>query len=205
MSLSVLTARCDRRRLDRLELRIALERDVGRLQLLLVDARGLRDLREQHRFGRLRRCRAPTRARASAVLERDLLEVGRQRRRRERPRAGEVRRREPAAGDEVVDRRRSCPCGTRRSRCCSPTAAPVPGTGSVVRLAGQQNQLRRAGADEHLRHRRRGERLARQVRLDVLPVLVRRQLLEAVGQRAGRRPRALRRRWPSASVSSLRR
>ena len=46
-----------------------------------------------------------------------------------------------------------------------PQQLRCPATSSVVRRAGQQNQLRRLRADEHLRHGRRGERLAGQRRL----------------------------------------
>ena len=105
MSLSVFVARCDDCRLrDRLELRLAVVGHVGRLELLLVHARRLRHLREQHGFGGLRRARHRRQHARARVLERDLLEV-----------CGgsfgvanvhgpvEVRRREPAAGDEEVD------------------------------------------------------------------------------------------------------
>ena len=126
-SLSVFTARCTVVCLDRRELRIALERDVGRLQLLLVHARGLRNLRHEHRFGGLIGAGHRRQHARALVLERDLLEVRRQRRRGERPRSGEVRRREPAARRPGSRRGRSCPCGRRRSRCCSPTAARCPG------------------------------------------------------------------------------
>ena len=54
-------------------------------------------------------------------------------------------------------------------------------------------------ADEDLRHRRRLDRLAGQVRLDVFPVILRRQLLEAVGQRARPATTGPSRRSPSAT------
>ena len=66
MSLSVLVARATVGLLDRLKLRIALVLHLGRLHQLLVDARRLRDLRQQHRLGGLIGCLAPTRARATA-------------------------------------------------------------------------------------------------------------------------------------------
>ena len=92
MSLSVFTA-CSTplRALDRLELRIALIGDLRRLQFLLVHARGSRNRREQHGFGRLRRARHRRQHARARMLDRDLLEVLRQRRRGERPRPVEAR------------------------------------------------------------------------------------------------------------------
>ena len=84
------------------------------------------------------------------MLERNLLEVRRQLRRRERPRAREVRRREPAAGDQVVDR----PVLPSRNTSLSVLlthSSDVPSTSTIAGLARQQNQLRRLRADEHLR------------------------------------------------------
>ena len=187
MSLSVFTARCTVVVSIGANSGVALERDVGRLHFLLVDARRLRHLREQHRFGRPIGARHRREHARSRMLERNLLEVGGQRRRGKRPRPGEVRRREPAAGDQVVDRP-VLPIRKTSLSVLLTHSRPVPGTGDVLRRAGQENQLRRLQADEHLGDGRRGDRLARQVRADVVPVLVRRQLLEAVGQRAGRRP-----------------
>ena len=103
-SLSVFTARCTVVDSIGANLRLVLVGHFGRLELLLVDARGLRDLRQEHRLGGLIGAGHRRQHARALVLERDLLEVGRQRRRRERPRPGEVGRREPAAGDDVVDR-----------------------------------------------------------------------------------------------------
>ena len=75
MLLSVLTARSTLRLLDLLELRLALVPHLGRLQLLLVHARGLGNLREQDGLRRLLRARDGGQHARARMLERDLLEV----------------------------------------------------------------------------------------------------------------------------------
>src|SRR4029453_3799664 len=87
---------------DRLELGIAPEGDVRRLLLLLVYARGLRNLRQQHPLPPLAGARARREPAPPLVLERDLLEILGKRLCRKGPWTGEVRRREPAARHEVV-------------------------------------------------------------------------------------------------------
>ena len=79
-----------RRFLDRRELRIALEGHVRRFDVLLVDASRLRNLRQQYGFDRLIGSGDGRKHTRALVLDRNLLEVGRQGRRRERPRPGEV-------------------------------------------------------------------------------------------------------------------
>ena len=175
--------------LDRLELRrAALIRDLRRLQRL-AHARRLRDLREQNGFGGLRRARHRREDARPLVLERDLLELGRQVRRRERPRTGEVRRREPAARDEEVDGAALPHPEDVAVGVADPEELLRAWDSQVVRLAPQQHQLRRLQADEHPRRLAGADLLARQARLHFFPVLVVRQLLEALRQRAGRGPR----------------
>ena len=125
------------------------------------------------------------------VLERDLLELGGQGRRRERPRSREVRRREPAPRHQEVN-------GAGRAHpedvavgVAHPQQLRPAHDRCVVRLASQQHQLRGLQADEHLRRLAGVDLLARQALLHFLPVLVVGQLLEALRQRAGRGPRAL--------------
>ena len=180
----------DGRLLDRRELRIARERHVGSLQLLLVDARGLRNLGHEHRFGGLIGAGNRRQHARALVFEGDLLEVCRKRWRGKRPRSGEVGRREPPSRHEVVDG-----SGLAHAEDIALGVADPEESGAldqkVAGLAGEQDELGRLLADEHFRHCRRLDRLARQVGLDVLPVVLVRQLLEAVGQLPGRRPRAL--------------
>ena len=172
------------------ELRVALERDLGRLRLFLAHACGLRDLRQEHGFGGRVCARNGCEHARSSVLERNLLEVRRKGGRGKRPRTAEIWRREPPARDEVVDEAGLPDPEEVTLGVADPHEARA-GHGNVGRLAGQQNQLARLVGHEDLGHRRCRDRLARQIGLDVFPVVLGRQFLETVGQRAGRRPRTL--------------
>ena len=179
MSLSVFDGPRDRGLLDRLELRVALVGHVGGLHQLLVDTRGLWNLRQQHRFGGLIGARHGREHARPLVRQRDLLEVVGQVRRCERPRPVEIGCAEPAAGNQVVHR-------TLRAAQPEDVALGVadpdqPGAGhrQVIRRPLEQNQFRRRRADEHLRRLGGRQRPAGQRCLDVLPVLVGRQLCKA--------------------------
>ena len=132
------------------------------------------------------------------MLFRNLLEVGRQGGRREGPRSGEVGRREPSAGHQVVDEAVFAGAEHVALGVVDPQQAGAV-DGQIARLAFQQNHLRRLQADEYVRGLTRRDLLARQRRLHVFPILVGGQLRETVGQLAGGRPRSLERRMPSSS------
>ena len=154
MSLSVFTARDDRRLLDRLELRIALVLHLGRLDLLSCR-------------------RAPSAESAPAAPLRPPASVpGTEASTRDRWCASgiflkssgsvgvanvhgpvEVRRREPAAGDEEVDRAGLAEPEDVALGVADPEQLRA-GHRQIARRAAQQNQLRRRRADEHLRRAR---------------------------------------------------
>ncbi len=205
MSLSVFTARATVVFSIGSNFGLALVRDLGRLQLLLVDARGLRHLRQQHGLGGLLRAGHRGQHARARVLERNLLEVRRQGRRGERPRAREVR-----APRTSARRRGSRPGPVRPMRNTSLSvllthSSFVPPTGCVARLARQQDQLRRRRADEHRRHlapRRASCRAAPPSR----PSSSRRPAASRSSRAACRpAPTVPSRRSPSARSSSLRR
>src|SRR5258706_15869500 len=102
MSLAVLAARKPARAANRLDLRRALVAPGGRLRTRAADRGRLGDLREQHRLERLRSARDRREHARPRMIERDLLEVIRKTRRRERPRAGKTGSGEPAPRNEVV-------------------------------------------------------------------------------------------------------
>ena len=193
MSLSVLVARASDGVGDRIELRLAVVFHVGRLDLFLVHARRLRHLREQHGFGGLGSARHRGQHARPRVLQRNLRELRRQLRRGERPGPGEIRGREPAPGDQEVDGAGPAQPEHVAHGVLHPEQVGRAVHQQVVRRAGHEDQLSRCGADEDGR-RLAARLLARQARLHVLPVFVGWQLLEALRQRAGRRPRSFNRR-----------
>ena len=156
MSLSVLVARCEAgRRGSASNFGCAVVCHVGRLDLFLVHARRLRHLREQHGFGGLASARHRGQHARPRVLQRDLRELRRQLRRGERPGPGEIRGREPAAGDQEVAPGPVLPSrNTSLTVFCTQSRSVVAVYQQVARRAGHENQLGRCGADEH------GRRLA---------------------------------------------
>ena len=142
MSLSVLTARCDGRRLDRLELR----RRPGR-----PPRAPCRSLRRRAPSAGI--CASSTASAACVVPGTDastrdrgcssgiFLNSSGSVEGRERPRAAEAGRREPAARDRGNTPGPSRPCGTRRCRCCSPRAGWSCLDRQVVRLALQRGSV----------------------------------------------------------------
>ena len=121
------------------------------------------------------------------MLDRDLLEVLRQLRRGKGPGAVEARRAEPAPGDQEVEGAVAAHPEHVGFGVVHPEQGRRPGDGDVADRPLEQDELGRRRADEHLRRRLGVELLARQGRLDVLPVVVGRQLGEAVRQLAGHR------------------
>ncbi len=160
MSLSVLTARAT---------------GVPPIASRAADRGRLRDLREQHRLERLRSARDRREHARPRMIERDLLEVIRKTRRRERPRACKTGRGEPAPRNEVVERAVRAEAEQIAVGVAHPLEARA-GHRLVGRRAAQHDQFRRFRADEHGWRLRRGNRLARQRRLDAGPVAI-------VGQR----------------------
>ena len=103
--------------------------DSRRLQRFLVDARRMTRLGEQHGGGGLWRPRHRGQHVRPRVLERDLAEFSRQRRRGEGPRSGEVRRREPPARDQVYTVPARPSRNTSLSVLLTHCSFAVPGTG----------------------------------------------------------------------------
>ena len=167
----------------------AVIRDLGSCHGL-ADARGLWNLREQDGLGGLRRAGHGRQHARPFVLERNLLEGGRQAWRGECPWAGEIWCREPSARDEEVDRTLESHPEHIAVGVADPEELRRTLDGQVARFASQQDQFRRCQTDEHRGRLAGAHPGARETRLHLFPVVVRRQLREAPRQRARWSPRS---------------